>query len=92
MILKTEMIKSHVAHLIRVQSFKGQIILKAIVTKESLQGSKFDVIIRKIIFRNTPDMIKSGQFRNNDTTSKKVSGGFKNLTFEKKCKNKVCRY
>ena len=33
-------------------------------------------------------MIKSGQFRNNDATSKKVSGGFKNLTFEKKCKTK----
>ena len=66
-----------------MQSFKGQIILKAIVTKESLQGSKFDVIIRKIIFRNTPDMIKSGQFRNNDTTSKKVSGGSKNLEISK---------
>ena len=31
-------------------------------------------------------MIKSGQFRNNDTTSKKVSGGSKNLTLEQKCK------
>ena len=66
-----------------MQSFKGQIILKAIVTKESLQGSKVDVIIRKIIFRNPPDMMKSGQFRNNDTTSKKVSGGSKNLEISK---------
>ena len=52
----------------------------------------FDVIIRKKLFRNTPDMIESGLFRNNDTTSKKVSGGLKNLACEKKCKNKVCRY
>ena len=49
------------------------------VTKESCQSSKFDVIIRKKIFRNTPDMIRCGQYRNNDTTSKKVSGGSKNL-------------
>ena len=53
------------------------------VAKKSLQGSKFDVIIRKKLFRNTPDMIKSGQFRNNDTTYKKVSGGSKNLEISK---------
>ena len=83
-------------HLFHFRSHKGQKDhYKAKswkVAKKPLQGSKFDVIIRKKIFRNTPDMIKSGQFRNNDTTSKKVSGGSKNLTLEQKCKNKVCRY
>ena len=57
-----------------------------------LQGSKFDAIVRKKIFKNTLDVIKSGIFRNNDTTAKKVSGGSKKLTLEQKCKNKVCRY
>ena len=63
-----------------------------LVAKKSLQGSKFDVIIRKKLFRNTPDVIKSGVFKNSDTASKKVSVGSKNLTLEQKCKNKVCRY
>ena len=49
-------------------------------------------MIRKKLFRITPDVIKSGVFKNNDTASKKVCGGSKNLTLEQKCKNKVCRY
>ena len=50
---------------------------------EWLQGSKFDAIVRKKIFKNTLDVIKSGIFRNNDTTSKKVSGWSKNLEISK---------
>ena len=48
-----------------------------------LQGYKFDAVIRKEIFKNTQDMIKSGFFRNNDTTSKKVDGSSKNLKLSK---------
>ena len=51
-----------------------------------LQGSKFDAIIRKKYFKNTPDVIRSGFYRNNDKTSKKVSNVSKNLTLEQKCK------
>ena len=48
-----------------------------------LQGSKFDAIVRKKIFKNTLDVIKSGIFRNNDTTSKKGEGRSKNLELSK---------
>ena len=57
-----------------------------------LQGSKFYAIMRKKYFRNTPDAMKSGYFRNNNTTSKKLSVWSKNLILEQKCENKVCRY
>ena len=48
-----------------------------------LQGSKFVVIIRKKIFRNTPDVIKIGQFRNKNTTSEKPSSESKNFELSK---------
>ena len=48
-----------------------------------LQGSKFDAVVRKKIFENTLDVIKSGIFRNNDTTSKKGDGRSKILELSK---------
>ena len=54
-------------HLFHFRSHKGQKDhYKAKswkVAKKPFQGSKFDVILRKKLFRNTPDVIKSGQFR-----------------------------
>ena len=45
--------------------------------------------IEKFIYRYTPDMIRSGYFRNNNSISKKVDSRSKNFTIEQKCKNKV---
>ena len=63
---------------------QGQIIEKP------LQRCKFDLIIRIFFLKIlTLNVIKSGFLRNNDTTSKKVSGGSKNLTLAQKCKSKT---